>query len=140
MNAQEKRNMDDILKPFPAATDSLVRYVIKLEEKADEFAYKVELIPGKVMLVDCNRHGLNGKIEEKDLEGWGYNYYVFSSNGQVFSTQMMCFDPKEEKFVSSQSLIVRYNSKLPIVIYAPKGYEIRYRIWEAGEEQKTTEK
>jgi len=140
MNAQQKKYMDDILKPFPAAMDSLVRYVIELDEKADEYSYKVELIPGKVMLVDCNRHRLAGKLQEKTLEGWGYNYYEFYTNGQVASTMMLCHDPKEEKYVSGESIIVRYNSKLPIVVYAPKGYEIRYRIWQAGEEQSTLEK
>ena len=138
-NAQEKKNLDDILKPFPAATDSLVRYVIQLDEKQDESTYKVELIPGKTMLVDCNRHRLAGKIEEKNLDGWGYSYYEFSTNGRVASTMMFCHNPKEEKFVTSESIIVRYNSKLPIVIYAPKGYDVKYRIWQAGEEQSSIE-
>jgi len=31
--------------------------------------------------------------------------------------------------------MIRYNSRLPVVIYSPEGVEIRYRIWEAGEEQ-----
>lgn len=25
-----------------------------------------------------------------------------------------------------------YNSRLPIVVYAPKGYGVRYRFWNAG--------
>ncbi len=27
---------------------------------------------------------------------------------------------------------VRYNSKLPIVVYAPKDIDVNYRIWQAG--------
>lgn len=29
--------------------------------------------------------------------------------------------------------LVRYNSKLPVVVYVPEGVEVRYRIWSAGE-------
>jgi len=134
-NAQNNSEMDKILKPFPAATDSLNRFVIYLDEKSDEGVYQVELIPGKVMNVDCNIHRLGGFIAEMNLDGWGYSYYEFSTNGHVTSTMMACNQPKEDKFVSGQTLMVRYNSRLPIVIYAPKGYEIRYRIWQAGEEQ-----
>jgi len=35
--------------------------------------------------------------------------------------------------VQGKPLQIRYNSRLSIVIYAPKGYEIRYRIWSAPE-------
>ena len=30
--------------------------------------------------------------------------------------------------------LLRYNSKLPLVVYLPAGYEARYRIWAASEE------
>lgn len=136
LNAQNQdQDMNKMLEPFPAAKEGMVRYVIELNQRADESMYKVELIPGKMMTVDCNRHGLAGKINEKDLQGWGYNYYEFETNGQVASTQMMCHEPKTDKFVMAQSIIVRYNSKLPIVIYAPEGYEVRYKVWVAGDEQ-----
>jgi ecotin len=28
--------------------------------------------------------------------------------------------------------LLGYNSRLPIVVYAPEGFEVRYRIWQAG--------
>lgn len=40
---------------------------------------------------------------------------------------------KVKKFVSGTPLLIRYNSRLPIVVYAPEGYEIKYRIWTAGD-------
>jgi ecotin len=137
MNAQEKQSLEKMLEPFPAAAEGMVRYVIELKKQSDESLYKVEIIPGKVMNVDCNHHSLMGKLEEKDLQGWGYNYYEFTSDGQTRSTMMACNKPKEDRFVSGETQIIRYNSKLPIVIYAPQGYEVKYRIWKADKKMKT---
>ncbi|HMM02594.1 MULTISPECIES: serine protease inhibitor ecotin [unclassified Dysgonomonas] len=141
MNAQDKNNdIEKVLAPFPNAGEGMVRHVIEMKKKSDESLYKVEIIPGKVMSVDCNHHSLMGKLEEKDLQGWGYTYYEFTSDGQTRSTMMACNKPNENKFVSGQTLIVRYNSKLPIVVYAPKGYEVKYRIWKADKEKSSVEK
>lgn len=136
INAQTQDNMQDrekMLAPFPKAEQGMVRYVIFLDQHEDESQYKIEIVPGKVMSVDCNRHTLMGKLEEKDLQGWGYNYYVFTSDGMTRSTMMACNKPNEDKFIQSQTKLVRYNSKLPIVIYAPQGYEIKYKVWQASE-------
>ncbi|MDL2214986.1 serine protease inhibitor ecotin [Dysgonomonas sp. OttesenSCG-928-M03] len=133
--AQDKKSMDEMLKPFPQAEAGMVRHVIELPKKSNEDAFKVEIVPGKTMSVDCNNHRLAGTLTEKDLEGWGYNYYVFNSDGQTMSTMMACNQPKKIKFVTGQTLIVRYNSKLPIVIYAPAGFDVKYRIWKAGKDQ-----
>lgn len=135
MNAQIKptEEAQKNLKPYPEAIDSLERYVIYLEPKADESLFEVELIAGKTMEVDCNHHGIIGRFQEEVVDGWGYNYYVFETEGRVFSTMMMCPGPKTKKFVQAESTTTRYNSKLPIVVYLPEGYELKYRIWTAGE-------
>ena len=39
-----------------------------------------------------------------------------------------------------QPYLIRYNRRLPIVVYAPEGVEVRYRIWNARLETKTIEK
>lgn len=130
-NAQQINEAEKALQAFPAAESGMVRHVIQVKKQKDESAFKVEIMPGKNMLVDCNNHLLMGKLEEKDLQGWGYNYYVFTSNGQTRSTMMACNQPDKIKFVQAQTLTVRYNSRLPIVVYAPAGYEIKYRIWKA---------
>lgn len=137
-NAQKVKKLDTEqtknLSAFPEATPGMVRHVIFLDKKSNEDLLKVEIIPGKVMNVDCNHHSLMGKLEEKDLQGWGYTYFEFSSNGQTRSTMMACNKPNEDRFIYGQTQLVRYNSKLPIVIYAPEGYEVKYRIWKAGKE------
>ena len=136
-NAQQNE-AEKALEAFPAAEVGMVRHVIQLKKQKDESMFKIEIVPGKNMLVDCNNHMLMGKLEEKDLQGWGYNYYVFSSDGQTRSTLMACNKPKENKFVQAQTLTVRYNSRLPIVIYAPEGYEVQYRIWKADKKTKSS--
>lgn len=139
-NAQDNKTneAEKALEAFPAAEAGMVRHVIQLKKQKDESMFKIEIVPGKNMLVDCNHHTLMGKLEEKDLQGWGYNYYVFSSDGQTRSTLMACNKPKENKFVNAQTLTVRYNSRLPIVIYAPEGYEIQYRVWSADKKSKNS--
>lgn len=137
-NAQSmklKEEQKKMLAPFPEAQAGMVRHVIFMPQKADESKLKIEIVPGKMMSVDCNHHTLMGKLEEKDLQGWGYTYYEFTSNGQTRSTMMMCNKPKETRFVSGETKLVRYNSKLPIVIYAPEGYEIRFNTWKVAKTQ-----
>lgn len=126
------------LKPFPAAEQGMERFVIVLAEKtrAEEVDFKVELIPGKTMLTDgVNqvRHG--STIEARPLKGWGYTFYEITGQDMMMSTMMAAPEGSEkvEQFVSGTPLLIRYNSRLPIVVYAPEGYEIRYRIWNAGD-------
>ena len=42
--------------------------------------------------------------------------------------------PKVARFITigGDPYIIRYNSRLPIVVYVPEGVEVRYRIWTAG--------
>ena len=50
--------------------------------------------------------------------------------------------PKVARFVAlgGDPYIIRYNSRLPIVVYVPDGAEARYRIWRAEPETKAMEK
>ncbi|MNH20233.1 Ecotin precursor [compost metagenome] len=55
------------------------------------------------------------------------------------STLMACPDTaKKEAFVPvvGDGFLLRYNSKLPVVVYVPEGVEVRYRIWSASDEVK----
>eukprot|EP00796_Vickermania_ingenoplastis_P000964 gene964-561_t len=122
--------------PFPPAPAGQKRYKIHLEPKENEEDFKVELMAGRMEMVDgANFHRLMGNIEEKDLEGWGYTYYqvTLGPKGSVASTRMMPLGEaaeKREKFLHLyMENPVRYNSKLPIVVYMPEDGILRYKIW-----------
>ncbi len=126
---------------FPQASERQNRFVIEVPRKENENDYRLQLLVGKRISADCNMHGLSAKIEKKLLKGWGYHYYTFSNIHEGPHTMMACMEPKQERFLSvyTESLL-RYNSRLGTVVYVPKGYEVRYRIWKAGEEQKTLQR
>ena len=135
----------DNIKAFPPAEEGMVRYVLQLPRQADESAFKVELIVGKTVQVDeQNRYFFGGKIEEETIKGWGFTRYKVSRLGPMAGTRMAVDPnaPKVARFITigGDPYIIRYNSRLPIVVYVPAGVEVRYRIWTAGAEVKAIEK
>lgn len=140
-STQTFAQMKEDIKMFPKAEKEQNQKVIRLDPKENENDYMLEIMIGKKTTTDgCNNYFLIGKLEEKNLDGWGYNYYNFDSKGDVASTLMGCLKTKAvEKTVYAPSEKVRYNSRLPIVIYTPKGYEVNYRIWSASEKIYTAE-
>lgn len=138
------------LKPYPRPAAGEKRWVIQLPgvlpPTGDERIspnptdWRVELIVGKEMTVDCNGPRLNGRIRSETLKGWGYRIYRVSQVGPGPSTRMAC--PPErgprQAFVAigSKPFVVPYNASLPIVIYAPKDVQVRWRLWKAEKEQR----
>jgi len=125
------------LKAFPDANEGMERLVIVLphKERGEEDGFKVELTPGKIMLTDgVNLMRLGSSITSRSLKGWGYTFYEVTGSDVAMSTMMAAPEggQKIERFVSGTPLLIPYNSRLPIVVYVPKGYEVRYRIWSAG--------
>ena len=121
--------------PFPKADSGFTRQVIHLAPQQQEDSYQVEILAGETLAVDCNRQRLGGMLEEKNLEGWGYPFYRLEKVIGPMSTLMACPDGKSrQEFVPvvGDGFMLRYNSKLPIVLYVPKEVEVRYRIWSAS--------
>ncbi|EXF93575.1 ecotin [Pseudomonas fluorescens HK44] len=123
--------------PYPKAESGFTRQVIHLAPQTREDNYLVEILAGKTLTVDCNHQRLGGTLEEKNLEGWGYPFYRLEKVIGPMSTLMACPDGKSKQdFVAvvGEGFRLRYNSKLPIVVYVPKDVEVRYRIWSASVE------
>jgi ecotin len=127
----------DDMKAFPPADPGMSRHVLHLPEQADEDAFKVELIVGKTVETDQhNRYFFGGGLREEVIVGWGYTRYVLSELGPMAGT-LMAVDPDAPKVarfitVGGGPYLVRYNSRLPVVVYVPEGVEVRYRLWSAS--------
>ena len=135
----------DNMKAFPPAEAGTVRYVLQLPAQDDESASRVELIVGKTVQVDeRNRYFFGGRIEQETIKGWGYTRYKVAKLGPMAGT-LMAIDPsapKVDRFITlaGDTYFIRYNSRLPIVVYVPEGVEVRYRIWSAGAEVRAIER
>jgi ecotin len=135
----------DTMKAFPPAEKGMVRYVLQLPKQDNESISKVELIVGKTVQVDeKNRYFFGGNIEKETIKGWGYPRYIVSKIGPMAGTLMAVNQdaPKVARFITlgGEPYIIRYNSRLPIVVYVPEDVEVRYRIWTTGADLKSMEK
>jgi ecotin len=127
------------LTPYAEASEGMVRYVIELPALEDESLRKVELIIGKTVPTDgVNRHFFGGKVTREVVQGWGYSYYELKRLGPMAGTMMAGPPdaPKVETFVPVRHDLglLRYNSRLPLVVYVPEGVEVRYRLWSTESE------
>jgi ecotin len=135
----------DPMQAFPPAEAGMLRHVLQLPKQADESALKVELIVGRTVLLDAhNRYFFGGRIQKEDIKGWGYPRYVVGALGPMAGTQMAVDPnaPKVDRFITlaGEPYLIRYNSRLPVVVYAPEGVEVRYRVWKAEPQAKAIDK
>lgn len=79
-----------------------------------------------------NHHCFGSDFEKKQLKGWGYGYYELKKAFNPVTTLMACPDKKKtQQFITTHlgaDNIVRYNSKLAMVVYVPKDMVIKYRV------------
>lgn len=127
------------LKPYAEADEGMQRYVIELPKLEDESLRKVELVVGKTVPTDgVNRHFFGGKVTREVIRGWGYSYYELKAIGPMAGTMMAGPPgaPKVDTFVQVRHDLglLRYNSKLPLVVYVPEGVEVSYRLWSTDAE------
>ena len=137
LNHTVETEATEALKAYPESLEGYDRFVLFLPEiKNSAKERRVEIIPGVTTEVDCNKHGLVGEFVEKNVEGWGYTYLVFESDGGVRSTRMACPDnTRRTELVTGPTHLLNYNSRLPIVVFIPKkdNFSVQYRVWEAGD-------
>jgi len=132
---------NNYMKAYPVAKTGMTRWVLNVPKQQNEAAFKVELIAGKTLLLDSgNRYFFGGKFTRKVIKGWGFYRYIVSKFGPMAGTMMGVAPnaPKVERFITlgGPPYLIRYNSRLPIVVYVPIGVEVHYRIWRAGKQQK----
>lgn len=121
---------------FPKAEKGYKKMVIEVPYSENDANKKVEFQVGKWMDVDgCNTFNLMGAYEQKDLQGWGYTYYVFKTNGDVIGTLMECPNQAGRNlFVGAAPQLVDYNGRMPIIIYIPEGYDVQFKIFKSENE------
>jgi len=133
------------LKAFPTAGKGMTRFVIILPQKPEEELLKVQLLVGKTVKLDThNRYFFGGRLERETIQGWGYDRYLLRFLGPMAGT-LMAVDPNEpkvERFITlgGEPELLRYNSRLPLVVYVPEGAEVRYRIWRGDDSLKSAER
>ena len=133
------------LKAFPPAGEGMSRIVIMLPPRKDEELLKVQILVGKTVKLDSrNSYFFGGKLETETITGWGYDRYVLKSLGPMAGT-VMAVDPNEPKVdrfitLGGEPELLRYNSRLPLVVYVPEGVEVRYRIWRGDDKVITAPK
>lgn len=126
----------DDLKAFPPAEKGMTRFIIQLAEQEDESAFKVELIIGKMVKTDAkNRYFFGGTLETETIPGWGSQRYILRKLRPMAGT-LMAVDPNApqvERFIGlgGEPRLLRYNSRLPLVVYVPMGVKVSHRIWRA---------
>ena len=119
MLAQSKEDFTQI--------EGMERYEIVLEPQKNEHNLTVEIMPGKIVSVDCNGYFFLGEFSE-GKDKFENLYYEFK-NPTMSGTRRGCPPgyPRRMQFVFGHK-IVPYNSRNPIVVFVPKSFEVKYSI------------
>ncbi len=102
--------------------------------------WRVQLIVGRSIKADCNKHWLIGKgLNMERLKGSDQRMlYTLPTKPRVMTTYMACSpDQTHERFLvlGSEPYLVPYNPSYPIVVDVPLGVQLRWRLWKAESSQ-----
>ncbi|MEY2926939.1 MAG: hypothetical protein RL367_1416 [Pseudomonadota bacterium] len=104
--------------------------VIRLARRADEAQVRVEFYAGQVRTIDCNLVTIPVALARHEVSGWAYPYWKMATPSPAITTLIGCPAGSVHKaFVHGRAEWVDYRSALPIVVYVPVGYGVRYRVW-----------
>lgn len=125
------------LSVFPKPEKGMHQVVIEVPTSENDYDKKIEIFAGKFMETDtCNRTFLAGEFKKDEVKGFGYDFLTFSTKGMTPSTLMGCLDNKKiSQFVKSQGYLTNYNGRMPIVVYVPDGYDVRFKIYRADADE-----
>lgn len=83
----------------------------------------------------CNTHILGSNVNTEHVDGWGYDYFVITSDG-ISSTRRGCLDNTlKSRVVHSMAHFATYNKFVPIVLYTHKKHKVYTAIWKQGEQE-----
>jgi ecotin len=139
------------LSGYPAPKQGLKRWVIQpsgLLPKSDDamisahpLDWRIQLIVGKEVEVDCNVKRLSGPSLSMQRLPKASGKALFEVSGPVLvlSTRMACTSEQAQgkSFLSlgKQPYLIPYNASWPIVVDLPDGVELRWRVWKAETRQ-----
>ncbi len=122
---------------YPKAPEGMTRKVILLphKERGEEDDFQVEIVVGKSIVTDgINTYGFGGDLREVDIPGWGFSYWQAEGKFEApVQTRIGGAGTATPKFVAGPRRLVRYNSRLPLVVMVPEDCEVRWRTWKAAE-------
>ena len=121
------------LKPYPAPAPGERRWVIQLSGllppspdpalSANPADWRVELIAGRNLELDCNRVMFSGRLRSQPVAGTELRVVRISEVSPLASTRMACppGEPKRRAFVpmGGKPFVVPDDVSRPIVLYAP---------------------
>jgi ecotin len=132
------------LKPYPEPTAGEQRWVIQPNPllkpsldtaiSANPSDWRVQLLVGKELQLDCNLHRFTGRLRSEPVPGFGYTIYRAEQIGSMLSTRKACpGNTLTKQFIplGGQPFVLPFNASVPIVVYVPQGFEVRYRLWKA---------
>ncbi len=139
------------LSGYPAPRGGLNRWVIQpsgLLPKSDDamissnpIDWRIQLIVGKEVDVDCNIKRLSGSSLSMRRLPKASGKALFEVRGPVIvlSTRKACTPNQSisRSFLSlgKQPYLIPYNASWPIVVDLPDGMELRWRVWKAETKQ-----
>jgi len=134
------------LSGYPPPASGEQRWVIQLSGllppsgggtfSPDPADWRVQLMVGRSVLLDCNQQHLSGELRSQTIQVNGAPRTLWrASGGVVLSTRMACpaDAPRRPQFLSlgADPVLLPYRVSVPIVVDAPRSLQVRWRLWKA---------